>query len=369
MINNLKKIGLPFILISFILFLFTSYTLKNFQLFLISTLNFFILLYYFKILNENLLITIFSFLTIITLIETTLFLSNNQSLLKKKVNQSLHIKNIKTNLGYQPHSGIQKHKLYKNDKLIFDKDYTILNTNYRYTPRLNKKTKSQQINFFGGSFTFGWGLSDDETLPYFSQKFFTNSLINNYAINGFGVHQVYTQIKYSKNLIGDINILVTFNNHIPRSSCKRDFSIGSPRYILYENKIERKGWCGSTLLGNYKIIDFFIRIINKSEIKKLIDKAFFRKNLFDNKSTELYLALINEINNLLIKKNKKFYVGYISNGEKLDFRIIDFFKKNEINFFDLSLDSTDKKNSIFLDGHPTKLANIRRAKIIHKNIN
>lgn len=367
---KIKKKYIFFILIIFFFFLISSYHLKNFQLLLVGIIIFFSLIFLMKLLNSNSFILIFSILSTLTLIEISLFiLNNNISLKEKNLNRSEHIKTIKTDIGYLPISGIQNHKIYKDNELIFNTNYTILPNNYRYTPKFDNYAKMKTMNFFGGSFTFGWGLSDKETLPYLTQKYFKNTLINNYAINGNGAHQVYKQITDSENLIGDINIFVTFKNHIPRSSCKRDFTLGSPRYILINGKIQRTGWCGLIFSSKYKVLDIFSKIFNKSEIKKLIDKAIIRKNLFDEKGTNLYLTLIKEINIFLKNMNKEFYVGYISENEEIDNIILEYFKKNNIKYIDLSLDRSNKDNYILNDGHPTKIANIKRAKKISNFLN
>ena len=58
------------------------------------------------------------------------------------------------------------------------------------TPKMNNLTKQKSLNFFGGSFAFGFGLNDNETMPYLLQKYLKNWKIENYGINGYGVHQM-----------------------------------------------------------------------------------------------------------------------------------------------------------------------------------
>jgi len=96
----------------------------------------------------------------------------------------------------------------------------------------------------------------------------------------------------------------------------------------------------------------------------LIDKIYLRKFLFDKESLDLYLVLIKEINLHLNNQEKEFIVAYISHNEEIDVTIIDYFKANNINFIDLTLDRTDDENFIPNDGHPSKKANLKRAKII-----
>ena len=369
-----KKKFILFVLIllaSFLLYLL-SYKTKNFQIFILATTIFSTLFLFVNRVKKNFIVSFFSLLLITTIIETSLFVINGKLSIKKnenKNNQTIHVKNKRTILGYQPLEGVQNHKLYKNNQLVFNKFYTILSNNYRLTPRINNNEYKDVINFFGGSITFGWGLDDNETLPFFTQQYFSNSQINNYAISGYGAHQVYTQITELKDLIGDVNIFVTFKNHIPRSSCKRDFTLGTPRFILNkEGKIIQKGFCGSINLGKFRLPDIFYKVLKKSEIKILIDKIYLRKFLFDKKSLDLYLVLIKEINLYLNNQKKEFIVAYISHNEKIDITIIDYFIENNINFIDISLDRSDNENFIQNDGHPSKKANLKRAKIISKSL-
>ena len=308
-----KTLLIVAIIIIFISLLYNSYQFKNFQIFIFSLFILSIILFLIKKINKNLALTIFSLLFSFSLIEASLyFLNNKQNLKKSEIvsNRSINVKNKSTILGFQPLEGIQNHKVIKNNKLVFNKFYTIQSNNYRFTPKINNKKKIKKINFFGGSNTFGFGLNDNETLPYLSQKFFLDWEINNYAISGYGAHQAYTQIKELENLIGDVNIFVTFKNHIPRSSCKRDFSLGTPKYVLNNNnEIIREGYCGLINIGKFIMPEIFYKIIKKSQIKIYLDKIYFKKNLFNEKDRDLYLALIK-------KKVKYLLLDLLMNSKK-----------------------------------------------------
>ena len=139
-----RKITILTIIIIFILLLFNSYQLKNFQIFIFSLSIFSIILFFIKKINKNLTLIIFSLFFSLSLIEASLYLINNKQSLKKSdiiSNQNINIKNKSTILGFQPLEGIQNHRVFKNNQLVFDKFYTIQSNNYRFTPKINDKKK------------------------------------------------------------------------------------------------------------------------------------------------------------------------------------------------------------------------------------
>ena len=258
MIENriLKK---AIFIITFILIFYASYIFKNFQLFLISITFFISIGFLFKKFNKNFLISIFSIFLIFSILETIFFLKNNKKIISfNKIEKiTKNVKYKKTFLGFQPVSGVQKHKIISNGKTLIKSEYTIGQNNFRVTPKIYNQKQNKTINFFGGSFVFGWGLNDNETLPYLSQKYFKDWNIENYGISGYGVHQMLTQIINDKKKIGDINILITHKFHIPRSACKRDYSFGTPKYILKKGEIIRKGYCGNILFKKFQLPRIF----------------------------------------------------------------------------------------------------------------
>ena len=174
-----KIILIIFIIISF----FFSYYFKNFPAFILSLFLVSLFLFTIRFVSKNLSLIIASILFGLFIVEFILFIPSASSNLSNEINKNkkkdVHIKNIITDLGYQPVSGIQNHKIFNKNEVLFDKYYTILGNNYRLTPRINDDKKLKKINFFGGSKTFGWGLNDDETLPYLMQSFFPKIEINN----------------------------------------------------------------------------------------------------------------------------------------------------------------------------------------------
>lgn len=346
-----------------------SYYLKNFQLFLLSlsllTLSFFLL----KKINKNFIIFASSILISLTIIEFFLVLVGDKKIinLENSKNFSKNIEYQKSFLGFQPLPGKQNHLIVSNGKKLINSTYTIGNDGFRKTPLFKNNPKNTYVNFYGGSFVFGWGLNDNETLPYFMQNYFDNWNIKNYGVSGYGAHQMLAQISKDKKTIGDINFLITHNPHIPRSACKLDYSFGTPKYIINnENKIIRSGFCNNLFfLKGIQLPKIFGSIINRSEIKRLLDKYFLRKSKYTSNSIKIYTSIIKKINEKILSENKFFFVGYIENDlTKIDQIVLNDLRKNKINLIDLTLDNTD--NYKLYDGHPNKKANLKRSEIIWK---
>ena len=140
--------------------LITSYFFKSFQLLSIAFYFFFTFWIFLKNIKKNIVLTLFSISFVLTLIEISLFLTNNQIdlNLKKDNTYNKDVKYEKTYLGYQPKPGKHNHLIVSNGKILLDSIYTIGQDGFRITPKSDAINYSKKINFFGGSYTFGWGL-------------------------------------------------------------------------------------------------------------------------------------------------------------------------------------------------------------------
>ena len=150
-----------------------SYYLKNFQLFLLSlsllTLSFFLL----KKINKNFIIFTSSILISLTIIEFFLVLVGDKKIinLENSKNFSKNIEYQKSFLGFQPLPGKQNHLIVSNGKKLINSTYTIGNDGFRKTPLFKNNPKNTYVNFYGGSFVFGWGLNDNETSLFYAKLF------------------------------------------------------------------------------------------------------------------------------------------------------------------------------------------------------
>ena len=269
-------------------------------------------------------------------------------------------------IGYLINSGKHNSKKFtKNGDIIYDVTYNIGADGYREEIR--------SLNFdgyiFGGSFAFGEGLNDNQTISYYlnQQK---NLKIKNYGIHGFGMHQALFNLQTKINDKDEkIIILLTSPFHAIRSACK-DY-LGGPSYKLTSNELKFTGLCNTK--------NFIQKLLWRSNIIKAIDTAF-TKILIDKDDMELYFAIIENIFLETQKSNSKLLIAYIDGYDKdwkdsewNDDMTIDYLKKISHEFVDVTLAKRveDIEKKYFLhefDKHPSALANFERAKLIYMGI-
>jgi hypothetical protein len=133
----------------------------------------------------------------------------------------------------------------KTGKTVYDVAYTIDSDLLRETQSC---TTCATVAFFGGSFTFGEGLNDADTLP----QVFANSVDRkiravNLGYSGYGPEQFLRELQTGRfdKVIGDpkLVIFLTAPWHAERTSCKAYWVIYGPRYSLENGKPVYHGRC------------------------------------------------------------------------------------------------------------------------------
>lgn len=254
--------------------------------------------------------------------------------------------------------------------IVYDAIYTIGKDGYRVTPIASSNAfKSRAVNFFGCSFTFGEGVNDNQTLPYFYQTL-TNNKVKNYGFHGYGVHQSLVQLRKLDNTKSrNVNFLLTAPWHSERSSCDASYAKGSPRFVLEDGVLMERGKCGDS---QYPALASFLEasfIYNTWH-------SYWAGNIKQDSNIELYLKLIEEMRNTAMIRHEDFYVGYIRaenrwfTGKYSNEAIIKYLQENGINTIDLTLsDRIENINPEYFiagDGHPSQVANFKRAEYLEK---
>ncbi len=357
-----------FLLIT-IFFIFLSWNLKTFSLFLISIL--FFLFFINKFINKNKIFLIL-YSILITLIVVEIFIpylpQNNKNIYayydESSTANSRGYRDIIDGMGFVPKEGSYKSKKIsaETNEIIFDVTYNIGYDNFRK----NLFPGKANVHLFGGSMTFGYGLDENETLSYYLWN--NHSLkTKNFGVQGYGIHQALFLIEnLDKSAFNGVNILLTGPLHIRRSACKVPYAYGTPIYKKEDGYAVYDGIC------IFKK-NIFIKIFDKSNISKLYYKAFIKYGKTNDKDVEQYLSIVRSIKRKTNENNSKLIVAYLSSKDNY-FNNTSFNNRKLFNnlseisdrIIDVTLadnlDKLDKKYIIHkLDKHPSALANKERA--------
>lgn len=273
--------------------------------------------------------------------------------------------------GYSLNPGVYTcKKLTSSDEVIFDVIYTIGSDGYR----ADIPTSIYDAYIYGGSFTFGAGLDDDETLSFYLSNNH-NVSIKNVGVGGYGLHQALYNIQQGTTFSGEagVTVLLTASWHALRSSCKATYALGTPRYVLENNRVSLDGVCPRG--------DFLARILSKSNIIKLIDRALINKeNIITDQDIDLYLGIIDEIAKLTIARNGSLVIAYIDTAEErlsatswTNESLLERLSNVADSVVDVTLaDTREELHPTYylheLDQHPSAQANIARAILIAEAI-
>jgi hypothetical protein len=83
----------------------------------------------------------------------------------------------------------------KTGKTIYDVTYSIDGFSRRITPEDKGDKNNKFLLFFGGSFTFGEGLEDNETIPYFTGQYSKGYTPVNYGFHGHSAAEMLIKLK------------------------------------------------------------------------------------------------------------------------------------------------------------------------------
>lgn len=269
---------------------------------------------------------------------------------------------VKADIGYQGKPG--KYSVVRSTaggKILYRANYTIGEDGFRVTPGNNRN--GPKINFLGCSLTFGEGLNDDQTLPFYVSRL-GKSEVKNFGFHGYGPHQALAILTSSRNTSGETNFFLTAPWHALRSACIPSYSAGSPRYVIENGEVKRSGEC--ELTSHF----IFEQILLGSRIYEL-----FRNRFQDQDAQlDLYIALIEKMNQLSIERGQKFLVGFVKadqnwfHGSYSNEAVVNKLEGLGIQVLDLTLaqrnEDLDGKYLIPIDKHPSALANEERAKLI-----
>lgn len=255
-----------------------------------------------------------------------------------QLNQSNFVRDNYVGFKNNPGANINaiKYNLVNRDT-VFNVWYHIDSNGARKSP-LNDSNDNKYALFLGCSVTFGSGISDNETLPfYFDSSSQYKSY--NYGVGSYGTQQVTATLE-KKNLRADlkerngVGIYVFIDDHIKRSnrSLKRISTWGGshPEYVLKGDSLVNNGLYNNNLSFFDHLFTF---ILNKSTVLNYfnIDYPFVigeKDFLYTSK-----LILQAKKNYVRQFKNNAFFV-VLAPG--CDYKITNYLKEKKIKFIDMS---------------------------------
>jgi hypothetical protein len=259
-------------------------------------------------------------------------------------------------------------RITRDGEEIYRVTYTIGADGFRLTPG-NPDDGPTDVNFFGGSFTFGEGLQDDETLPYYFQRFSGTRRVKNYGFHGHGPHHVLALLEGNSTGAAKLNFLLTGPYHADRTSCAAIWTAGHPRYVLdADGQPVRAGRC-------------VIGVRNAAALALLRDSSIFHRLwpwLAPSQDAQfrLYLATVKQVHAMFRQRGEPFLVGYIDAWRGFfrdpawtDERILGALREDGIEIVNLTLGKGarpyPRKYYIHpFDQHPSAEANRDRAQLL-----
>lgn len=260
-----------------------------------------------------------------------------------------------------------------NGDTIYDVKYTIKDK-IRSTPNSNKQSNDYRI-FLGCSQTFGEGLNDNETLPYYYNEISNRNFnIRNYGFHGYGSHQALAIVE---NILSNDSILLSnsknvivfynfYNFHIERAAGYASWDNIGPRYEVENGVLIYKG----SLATKYPKT-------SQNIITKVVERIWERSNIYKNhflvkhtvitNDVQRTLLIIKKMNDLLSKRGIRF-IFIIDKKTKEDKTFINFLLSNNIEITCLECNIPDfgdnEEYVIKGDGHASKIFNKLKANIL-----
>lgn len=267
------------------------------------------------------------------------------------------------------HRSFSTFKYAGKEIVAYDVVYTIDNFRRRWTPEPHNRDPSskpmqQHALFLGGSFTFGEGLNDNETLPYyFSQA--SGYRAYNLGFHGYGPNDLLARLRKEAFWEGmteprGLAIYVFIDNHILRllgSASVYSWARTKPYFIESADKtIVQRG----SIAASRPITNLLYLLAGESEFLK-----FFKLDwpLVRLRDIEFFARIISEIK----KEYQKYFrsqdfvlVFYPFNSFYSKF-LIPYLEEEKINYLDYSRFQMDQRSNqrvyIEFDNHPNGEAN------------
>lgn len=310
----------------------------------------------------NLILVVVSFFIVICCVEICCYLLYQKKILhdpKKSYTQGYF--QYDSVLGYKPKACNEiSSTLIADKKTIYDVIYTIDMFHRRFTPVTHKEKRTKFALFFGCSCTFGEGVENDETFPYYFSEFSPDYMPYNYGFHGYGPQEMLAKLE-DDSIRKEVNEYQGIAVYLYLPNVHEQRAIGNmlvfnawgktmPFYMIdSRDNLVRHG----NFLSGRPFISNLYRVLGKSYFIKYFDIQLPPQ--ITDAHYKLTARIIEEARNAFDEKfmNSRFYVVIYPNDTTNN--IIPYLKKARIKYFDYSklFDSSLEQYYIAGDGHPT----------------
>jgi hypothetical protein len=281
-------------------------------------------------------------------------------------------------LGYSPPKDavVNATKRSRSGGILYDVTYTFNHYGRRNIPNQFEREGSSFALFFGCSFTFGEGLNDNETLPFYFSRQAHDVHPYNFAFSGYGPNQM-CEILGSQRIneeiaeVSGILFYIFIDEHISRAiGSMYVFNLWCRKcpYFQLENdgSVQRHG----NFSTGRPIRSFIYRLLGKSNILRYCGFDWPAK--IDDDAITLTAGLIAESRNRFLARyaTSKFVVVFYP-GSRYSTSLIPLLQSYGISYLDYSemINLRAGRNIITEeDKHPSSLANEVLAKRLLNDI-
>jgi hypothetical protein len=212
-------------------------------------------------------------------------------------------------LGWAPTKGMQAHAVeimpgfHGPERTIYDVKYTIDSNGLRVAPPWRKDALAVSVLFFIDSLTFGYGLNDEETLPYqVGVQSGGRYRTFNFAFSGYSPAQMLGLIEHGmvRRVVGDASpshaYYTAIADHVWRVAGRTRWIKNQPRYVLdADGTVQAAGFFDDpkTLAGLGRRVAYQLE---KSAIWRSLDLV---QSMITEDDIRLYLAMVRRSRDLL----------------------------------------------------------------------
>jgi hypothetical protein len=200
-------------------------------------------------------------------------------------------------LGYAPApSTVVSHRRTHGAEIDFDVIYTIDSTGLRVSPPYDRQNGRGAVLFFGGSFTFGSGVNDEETMPYATgTKTNGEYHVYNFAFRGYGPHQMLSALEHGivDSVIDEppkYAIYQAIADHVPRAAGLKSWGMHDPKYVLDDGG--KAVYVGSFDEEEGVVLQRLRAEIMKCHIVEAIVESYRNRHAYDQGNIDLFAAIV-----------------------------------------------------------------------------